>query len=487
MGVVYAGEHLSTGRRVAIKVMSPHLSENGEAVRRFFREARAAAALEHPNVVEVIDVGEDDLYTRYLVLEFLEGETLSAVIAREKRLSLERTLELMEPIFDALETAHASGIIHRDLKPDNIFISREKTGAIVPKLLDFGIAKVAETGTSGGATQTGMIFGTPMYMSPEQARGTATGLTAAVDTWALGAVVYECVTGSAPFRGQTAHEILLAVLTLPHQPIDQHGIEFLRLRGVIDRALAKDPTSRFSSAGALAEALYLAGGITPPRTRKLSATYGSVQAAPGDPSITPSAGPRHDTAAAMHSALGTQSGGKKVVAGGAGIAVVAIAVGLIVWRTNVPTAAGGTSQPAALIEPALPSPATQPTEAPVTANVVAARSARPVANARPDAGISQIGPAAQTAAVTAPAIVQDVRPQPGTHPRDSHSGRQPRHGNPVGRGVQAVQAEPAQVQPQPALTQPVQQHPPVQPGQNQPAPRENQRGNRPQDSIRRSW
>ncbi len=245
MGVVFAGTHTWTGRRVAVKILAPEYVRNERIVQRFLQEARAAARMRHPNVVDVLDMGEDEDGTVFLVLELLEGESMHQLLMRDVRISPQRTLELLVPVMQALVYAHRRGIVHRDIKPDNIFISVDDTGAQVPKLLDFGIAKVIEASKSG--TVTGTVIGTPYYMSPEQAAGSAdTGPPA--DVWSMGVVLYECLSGNLPFTGANPTAVLLAIACGSPIPLAQCAPELpTALASAIDRALAPDRTVRYAS------------------------------------------------------------------------------------------------------------------------------------------------------------------------------------------------------------------------------------------------
>jgi serine/threonine-protein kinase len=247
MGVVYAAEHALTGRSVAVKLVRPELASDPRYAERLFREARAAAALQHPNVVDVLDMGALEDGGLYLVLELLEGFDLAAVLDAEGPLALERVLRLIEPVLDALEALHAKGIVHRDLKPSNVFVTR-RGSAEVPKLLDFGIAKLRD---ARGSTTTGRILGTPWYMSPEQAAGDVEA-GPEVDVWAVGAMLFECLSGRVPFDGPTPTAVLMNVLRrdaptleLPEAP---HVAEAVR------RAMSKGD-DRIRSAAALRDAL----------------------------------------------------------------------------------------------------------------------------------------------------------------------------------------------------------------------------------------
>jgi len=247
MGVVFAGMHTRLQVPVAVKFLHPHVSSSAEAVHRFVREAQAAARLSHPNVVAVRDVDTSPDGAVYMVLELLDGESLAEHLARVGRLSVQSTLAIVTPAMDALAAAHEVGIVHRDIKPDNLFLSRGPGGERVTKVLDFGIAKLADAGTNG-RTSTGAVIGTPAYMAPEQAMGSKE-LGPPADVWSMGVVLYECLAGRMhlDFPSDTsAMGLVLAVLT--ETPISL-GVRCPELPSslvqVIDRALTKDPAQRY--------------------------------------------------------------------------------------------------------------------------------------------------------------------------------------------------------------------------------------------------
>ena len=273
MGIVYRAEHLQTGRSVAVKVLRGGASADPTLAKRFVREVKAAAALVHPNVVGVLDFGVDEDGTAFQILELLEGESLAERIARGP-LSVERTLALLLPIAHALGLAHSLGIVHRDVKPGNVLLSRNAHGRIVPKLLDFGIAKVraAERApiVEGEAktTEIGTVIGTPAYMSPEQARG-ASDVGASGDVWAMGVLFYECLSGRLPFEDENA-SIVMARVMLERAPAlasKAPGVP-AALAAVIDHALEPDPEKRPRSMAELASgvrvAAEMAGLAVPP-------------------------------------------------------------------------------------------------------------------------------------------------------------------------------------------------------------------------------
>lgn len=197
MGAVFAATNDVTGRAVAIKWMLPAMARSAEAVKRFLAEARATARIEHPNVIQIIDVGQDGA-APFLVMERLRGESLGERLGKEGRLSIQETLSIMIPACRGVAEAHSEGIIHRDIKPDNIFLCHGKDGSPrPPKVLDFGISKLYEEGEQK-LTQTGAIMGTPLYMSPEQINARREP-DAGFDIYSLGVVLYECLAGRVPF------------------------------------------------------------------------------------------------------------------------------------------------------------------------------------------------------------------------------------------------------------------------------------------------
>ena len=243
-GTVYAGVHEWTGRPVAAKIMDARLAQQEPFVSRFLLEARAAAQLSHPNVVDVLDMGREADGTVYLVLELLRGETLAKVLERRPRLELEETLSYLLPVMDALADAHASGVLHRDVKPANIILSVDPRGQMVPKLVDFGVAKDA---ADPAQTATGSVSGPPPFTSPEQASASPR-VGAATDVWSMGAVLFRCLTGQLPFEGAAGAE----VLTAQAPPVTSLAPELPPAVGVaIDRALAPEVSGRFADMGEL--------------------------------------------------------------------------------------------------------------------------------------------------------------------------------------------------------------------------------------------
>jgi len=223
MGAVWAATHTLTHKRVAIKLLKAEVA-SADTLRRFVREARAASAVRHPNVVQVHDILSLDDGSPAMVMDFLEGETLGQFLARTGPIPLEDLAAIMAPVVSAVGTAHAAGIVHRDLKPDNIFLARLGDGRIDSMVLDFGIAKVlpfSEEMTGASAlTHSGAVLGTPYYMAPEQAFGEK-DVDARVDVWALGVILYECSSGRRPIDGETLGQVFKAITAGTTTPLQQ--------------------------------------------------------------------------------------------------------------------------------------------------------------------------------------------------------------------------------------------------------------------------
>ena len=215
MGRVYLAEHVRLGRKVALKMLRSKYSQNPEAVRRFFTEARAVNRIAHENIVEVTDFVSDPEGSSYYIMELLTGQTLYDLLDKERHLPLERALSISIQVANALAAVHEAGIVHRDLKPDNIFLCVRGARSDLVKLLDFGIAKLVEPGLDISLQRTGVgtLMGTPAYMSPEQA--SAGPIDYRSDIYALGVILYELTTGVVPFHGASYGEILVQHLTHP--------------------------------------------------------------------------------------------------------------------------------------------------------------------------------------------------------------------------------------------------------------------------------
>ena len=216
MGSVYAGIQPVIGKRVAIKVLAPHIASNPELVRRFVDEARAVNKIGHPNIVDIFSFGWLPDKRHYFAMEFLDGQSLADRL-KQGPFQPDEARRLLRQICQALEAAHRQGIVHRDLKPDNIWIVQPQHGDSYAKLLDFGIAKLMGDVDEGQRTQTGIVMGTPAYMSPEQCRGV--NVERGTDIYALGMILYEMFAGQLPFKGSFAELITHHLITVPERAV----------------------------------------------------------------------------------------------------------------------------------------------------------------------------------------------------------------------------------------------------------------------------
>ena len=311
MGVVYLAEHVSLGRKAVIKFVQDRLSKDREYSTRFFTEAKTAASIRHPGIVDVFDYGTDDSGRGYIVMELLEGESLRTRLRRDKPLAQDVAVALAIQIANAVEAAHTAGVIHRDLKPDNIFLvpDTEAPHKVRAKVLDFGLAKVA-TAPATGVTQTGNFIGTPLYMSPEQCRSKAE-IDQRTDVYSLGCILYEMVCGRPPFVDRTVGDLIIAHSTTPPPaPRSLQPAIAPALERIILRALAKQPDERYPTMGDFASALgelataSLVGSLAATTTRGVDIAHAAT---PVDRARPPGRFPRrwHAIGALAVSALAT--------------------------------------------------------------------------------------------------------------------------------------------------------------------------------------
>src|SRR3954468_19347883 len=257
MGAVYLGQHQLLGRRAAIKVLLPALSARPDIVNRFFNEARAVTSISDPGIVQVFDFGYHVDGSAFIVMEYLEGETVDRRLTRLGKLAPYEALRLCRQIASSLAAAHAQNIIHRDLKPENIFLVRdgEVASGERPKILDFGIAKLSDDHPGKIKTNTGALMGTPIYMSPEQCRGLAE-LDHRSDIYALGCVLFHLLTGRPPFEGEGMGDIIAAHIREPAPaPSSRIGGIPPSVDALVLRCLAKPPGERYPTMLELATAI----------------------------------------------------------------------------------------------------------------------------------------------------------------------------------------------------------------------------------------
>jgi eukaryotic-like serine/threonine-protein kinase len=254
MGVVYEARHRTLGKRLAIKLLHCHRSEPGSdvAAARFLREGRAAAQVRHAHIVDVYDYGVEG-GTPFLAMELVEGETLSRRLEREGALPLPTAVGLILPVLSAVAELHAAGIIHRDLKPANILLAGDRAGDPVPKVADFGVSRLEDG--SPRLTESGVVIGTYAYMAPEQARASSAA-TERSDQYSLAVILYECTTGSIPFRDDGVYDLLQAIMSGPIKPPSARNRALSpAFDRVLLRAMSRDPEARFASVDELGEAL----------------------------------------------------------------------------------------------------------------------------------------------------------------------------------------------------------------------------------------
>ena len=263
MGTVYLAENILIGRKVAIKFLHKEKAENPASVARFQREARSATAIGNKHIVEVLDLGELDDGTAFMVLEYLEGRDLGAEIG-DGQLSADKAAAVFVQICDALGAAHEKGIVHRDLKPENIYLIEREGNNDFVKVLDFGVAKIVSGEDEGHSlTRTGVAVGTYAYMSPEQAQALK-NIDHRSDIFSLGVMLYQALTGFQPFGRTSQINILLTLCTSPHPPLTEHRDDLPEgLVAIVDKMLEKEPADRFENCGELKNALrpFVSGDI----------------------------------------------------------------------------------------------------------------------------------------------------------------------------------------------------------------------------------
>jgi serine/threonine protein kinase len=328
MGSVYMARHPFIDRKVAIKVLRASLANDPSVVHRFFNEAKAASAIHHPNIIEILDVGLlPDNRTPYLMMELLEGENVSKRIKRGL-LTASEAVDIALQTASAVSAAHAQGIVHRDLKPENLFLARDsRTGKQLLKVLDFGIAKLRGPLSGDGVkTQTGALMGTPPYMSPEQCRGISGEVDHRTDIYALGIILYEMLCGTPPFVGEGFGDVLVQHLTRAPEPPRTRNPTIPRpLERVILRALAKSIAHRFSTMAEMQ--LALEGKPVPEPEGLEEALTTSEQMAVGKTTALPFQ--RQTTTLSANTGeveepeVPATGGSRRLIVGGAGLAAAA--------------------------------------------------------------------------------------------------------------------------------------------------------------------
>jgi serine/threonine protein kinase len=375
MGAVVSARHLQLEERVAIKFLLPAMLQNEEVVQRFLREARAAIRIRSEHCVRVLDVGTLETGAPYMVMEYLEGQDLAAIVEHHRPLPISDVVDWVLQAGEALAEAHALGIVHRDLKPANLFLTRRADGTPSVKVLDFGISKQSVGGMDAGVTKTQAVLGSPRYMSPEQMRSTK-DVDARADVWALGAVVHELIAGEPPFDADTMTALCAAILQDPPR-----SLRALRpdappqLEGAIRGALEKDRDRRYANVAQLAAALAPFGSATSwASAERIARVLGVHTAVPaGSPRATYPSDPRMaaERFAQSSAMTGTTGGsgsiasdvgrrspkGTTIAVGLLGLLIVAGGtVGLVVWKHHAPDVAPASSAPLPPPPPTVASP-----------------------------------------------------------------------------------------------------------------------------------
>jgi serine/threonine-protein kinase len=460
MGMVVAATHLELDQRVALKFMLPGAAESPDTAARFLREARAAGRLNSDHVCRMVDLGRFDSGAPYIVMEYLQGESLAATLRRRGPLRVSDAVDYVLQAIEGLAEAHAHGIVHRDLKPDNLFLHRRNDGGTILKVLDFGISKISLHGVS---TRTGDIMGSPGYMAPEQMESTRS-VDARADVWSLGVVLYQLVTGQPPFYGDTLP--LLCMHVVNDEPAPMSAVRGDLPDGFEDavmRCLRKEPDARYADVGELAHALAPFG----PKNASTSASriqivlrrtgkHDSSSLISNEPAVEAvvaarDAGPPNTLVSTAGQSLGERVEGRSWGVAGAiavGLGIGALVVAML-WRTGwftepelpaaataarpAPPAPEAARPPGPIVEPILDEPATKPSkpESPAAAGSAAAGSDGSAA-----AGSDAVS-AAAVPAVAAPAVARPAAPAPAVATPDRKRHRPPRRATlrPAGAAV----------------------------------------------------
>lgn len=441
MGVVVAATHLQLEEPVAIKLMLPEAARSSEAGQRFLREARAAVKIKSEHVARVTDVGTLPSGAPYMVMEHLTGRDLADALAADGPLPPAVAAEYVLQACEALAEAHAAGIVHRDLKPPNLFLTHRADGSPCIKVLDFGISKFTTSKASELKTKTSAVMGSPLYMSPEQLRS-ARDVDARSDIWALGAVLYELLTGVPPFDAETIPQLLMMIIEAPTPPLGRPDVP-PALEAVVRRCLEKDRDRRYQHVGELAEALApfvgARGRMSAERVVEVARQRG-LASSPNLAAPTPT--PAHG--GASFAATDLAAPGQAAVTQGSwtGAAaprkrpVLPIAIGAALLLAGAALGVallGGGEEPAAgpAVTPSAETPARRPRSVQGFGLVPAGEAARPAGEAaEPPASAEPAAPAASASA--APAAALPEKPAATARPATTSTAPRPPRPGPAG-------------------------------------------------------
>jgi serine/threonine protein kinase len=435
MAHVYRVRHRVLNKPLALKVLAPDRISNREARQRFLSEARASAAIQHPNVVVVADAGVVENIP-YLAMELLEGETLAQHLERHGPLTVEQLLEIALPLLDALMAAHHAGVIHRDLKPANMFLSRGVDGRVIPKLLDFGVSKLKDPLDSldVDATAQSQLIGSPLYFPPEVLHGSR-ALTERSDQYSFGVVMYECVTGQVPFSETELWPLLEAIWTgacvgprtlVPSLPE--------RLERLILRAMSVDPAKRFDQVRDLARELLEFGAAED--VGKGLRLGGSAFATPG-PIAPPVAATVRSATRGLSSKPGRDDSRESprlplgLLLGAPGVALLVLGAALEFRSENAASVATAVIPASAIVVDPTPNPssattanATRANDEPSSAPQGSAPASTPAPLKAPPAALAAPRVSASTRARSTGLPAPSTRANPGPQPATSAASRQ---------------------------------------------------------------
>jgi eukaryotic-like serine/threonine-protein kinase len=366
MGAVYEAHHLRLQKRVAVKLMNRAIASNEEALARFHREASVASRLGHPHLVNVVDFGTSHQGEPYLVMEHLEGEDLDRRIHRARTVPLGTAVEITRQVASALAAVHAKGIVHRDLKPANIFLVQVPGEPDFVKVLDFGVSKMKAARTK--LTADSSMVGTPKYMSPEQASGSNDEVDHRADQWALACIVWEMLTGTAPFDADDIQALFFRLVNLPPAPLSKSAPDLpSAVEPVLLRALSKRPADRYASIREFARAFQTAAvgswtELTPMPFRRAESEPWRLSTVAGARSPSPESDSAGDEGGVFATPAGTpRRSNLRLAMAGLAVAIAVSGVGLLFANARTATSvqapmlvAGATSAPVVSTLPAVP-------------------------------------------------------------------------------------------------------------------------------------
>ena len=447
MGIVVAAQHLELDDRVAIKFLLPETLGNAEAVARFAREARAAVKIKSEHVARVSDVGKLENGAPYMVMEYLQGSDLSGWLSEKGALPIEQAVEFTLQASEALAEAHSLGIVHRDLKPANLFVIRRPDGGLSIKVLDFGISKMSSIGGGSGdgsMTKTSAIMGSPIYMSPEQIQSSK-DVDSRGDIWALGVILFELITGHAPFGGEHMAELIYRIISTPPPPLGSYrtGVP-PELERVIFRCLEKDRGQRFASIAELARALL---PFAPARAavsveRIAGVMTGGYPAADAQAhALVAQASTNPDKQTVPFGGVGTEASWGQTHAGKqrtpwfllGGAALLVTLTGAVITVRHF---AGSASAPSAVVASPQPEPPEVKPQPPVAPSIpspsVAPSASAPATPSASAASSAAASPTQKTGTLSSKPASQSARAVPQTPPASSK--KPPRSSDPWGEG-----------------------------------------------------